>query len=65
MANTQYVSEFVTESRMFGILDKLRLTTTGLDGIQAWFLKVGAPFFAMPIAGMINLSISYTVVPKQ
>lgn len=37
----------------------------GLDNIPAWFLKVGAPFFAGPICGMMNLSLSSSVVPRQ
>ena len=50
---------------MFQILDKLRPTVTGLDDIPAWFLKIGAPFFAAPLADMFNLSLSSSVVPKQ
>jgi Reverse transcriptase (RNA-dependent DNA polymerase) len=50
---------------MFGILDTLHHAATGLDGIPALFLRVGAPFFAAPIAAMMNLSISSSVVPTQ
>jgi len=55
----------IDEWRMFQILDKLRPTATGLDDIPAWFLKIGAPFFAAPLADMFNLSLSSSVVPKQ
>jgi len=36
-----------------------------LDGVPAWFLKIGAPFFAAPLADMFNLSLSSSVVPTQ
>ena len=64
-ANTRYDSEHVTEWRVFKMLESLRPTATGLDDIPAWFLKIGAPFFAAPVADMINLSLSASVVPKQ
>ena len=64
-ANTQSVSEQITEWRVFNSLEGLRRTATGLDGLPSWFLKVGAPFFAAPIADMFNLSMSSSVVPNQ
>ena len=50
---------------MFNILDTLRHTASGLDSIPAWFLRIGAPFFAAPIASMMNLPLSSSVVPGQ
>ena len=50
---------------MFDILDHLHDTAEGLDGIPAWFLRVGAPFFAAPIADIMNLSLATSVVPVQ
>jgi hypothetical protein len=47
------------------MLEALRPTATGLDDLPAWFLKVGAPFFAAPIADMFNLSLSTSVVHNQ
>ena len=47
------------------MLEALRPAVTGLDDLPAWFLKVGAPFFAAPIADMFNLSLSTSVVPNQ
>ena len=41
---------FVTAMEVFRILDTLRPTATGLDAIAAWFLRLGAPVFAAPIA---------------
>jgi hypothetical protein len=40
-------------------------TATGLDGISARFLKIGDPFFAAPVADMMNLLLSMGVVPRQ
>ena len=50
---------------MFDILDTLSPTATGLDGIPAWFLRIGAPFFAAPVAALMNLSLSSSIVPTQ
>ena len=50
---------------MFTILNKLKPTVTGLDELPAWFLRIGAPMFAKPLADMMNLSISSAVVPNQ
>jgi len=50
---------------MFDILDKLRPTAMGLDNIPAWFLRIGAPFLTAPIADLMNMSLSSSVVPKQ
>ena len=57
----QYISEY----RVFKILDQLKPTATGLDGLPAWFLRLGAPAFCEPIARLFNLSISTSTVPNQ
>ena len=41
--NNELVNSHISEWRMFEILDTLCHTATGLDGIPAWFLRVGAP----------------------
>ena len=64
-ANTQCDSEFFTECGVFNMLETLRPTATGLDNLPAWFLKVGAPFFASPIADMFSLSLSSVFIPQQ
>ena len=64
-ANSQYASGLVTEWTVSKMLEALRPNATGLDDLPAWFLKVGAPFFAAPIADMFNLSLSTSAVPKQ
>ena len=56
-ANNESASSVITDWRMFKILDTLHHTATGLDGIPAWFLRIGAPFFAEPIAAMMNESV--------
>ena len=57
--------EYVSEWSMFNALDTLRATATGLDEIPAWFLRLGAPVFAKPLAQLLNLSISTSIVPVQ
>jgi len=38
---------------------------TGLDGIPAWFLRLGAPIFAAPLAKLFNQTIMEGTVPQQ
>jgi hypothetical protein len=47
------------------MLDRLKLTATGLYGIRAWFLRLGAPLFAAPLAELFNQSLASSVVPNQ
>ena len=58
-------SEYISEWQVFQILDHLRPTATGLDGLPAWFLRLGAPVFYQPIAYLFNLSIATSTVPQQ
>ena len=55
----------LSEAAVFYKLDHLKPTATGLDGIPAWFLRVGAPAFAAPLATLLNQSVSTGVVPQQ
>ena len=55
----------IDEIQVFRILDHLRHTATGLDGLPAWFLRLGAPAFAAPIAELFNQSFTASTVPKQ
>jgi len=64
-ANTLHVSKHIMQWRVFNMLEALHPTANGLDDLLAWFLKIGAPFFAAPIADMFNVSRSSSVVPKQ
>ena len=53
--NNRSALNAITEWRIFKVLDGLKCTAAGLDNIPAWFLKIGAPFFATPIANVMNL----------
>jgi hypothetical protein len=64
-ANNSSTSTHISVWRVFEVLDRLHPTATGLDNIPAWFLRIGAPFFAAPLADMMNLSLSSSVVPTQ
>ena len=55
----------ITEWRVFETLDTLSPTAAGLDNIPSWFLCVGAPVFAAPLADILNLSLTSSVVPTQ
>jgi len=64
-ANQEWTRDWVTDYRMFEILDSLKSTSTGLDGLPAWFLRLCAPVFCKTLADLINLSVSTSVVPMQ
>ena len=55
----------IDEPQVFNILDNLRHTATGLDGLPAWFLRLGAPAFAALLAELFNLSLTTSTVPQQ
>ena len=59
------VFSHISEWRTFNTLDQLRPTSTGPDGIPAWFLHIGAPLFAAPLSSILNLSLTTSVVPRQ
>jgi len=46
-----------TEYSTFTILDNLHATATGSDQLPAWFLRIGAPFFASSISHIFSLSL--------
>jgi len=54
-----------TEMTVFRMLDTLHPTATGLDQIPAWFLRLGAPIFAAPLARLFDQSLTTGIVPKQ
>jgi len=58
-------SPYISEWRMFKILDTLHPTATGLDHLPAWFLRLAAPVFYKPLTRLFNLSISTSTVPQQ
>ena len=47
-STTAELTDWISEIEVFQMLDRLK--DTGLDGIPAWFLRLGAPVFAAPIA---------------
>jgi Reverse transcriptase (RNA-dependent DNA polymerase) len=63
--NNRSAENHITEWRIFHLLDTFPQTAAGLDNIPAWFLRIGAPFFAVPICSMPNLSQSSSIVPGQ
>ena len=54
-----------SEYEVFKLLDRLKPTATGLDKLPAWYLRLGAPVFAKPLANLFNRSIQDSVVPTQ
>jgi len=55
----------ISEIEVFRILDHLHHTSTGLDNIPAWFLRLGAALFSRPLAYLFSRSISTATVPCQ
>ena len=50
---------------VFHMLDRLKPTAMGLDGLPEWFLRVSGPVFAAPLAALLNQSFAEGVVPWQ
>jgi hypothetical protein len=63
--NNRSALNAITEWRIFKVLDGSKRTAAGLNNIPAWFLKIGAPFFAARIANVMNLSLATSTVPMQ
>ena len=57
--------ESLIEWRIFQVLDTLHPTSTGLDQLPAWFLRLGAPLFCKPLTHLFNLSLATSSVPQQ
>jgi len=56
---------FLTETQIFHLLDHLKPTAAGNDGLPSWFLRIAAPLVSRPLTTLFNLSLSWSVVPKQ
>ena len=63
--NERRSSQLITPLCRLCMLDTLKPTAAGLDAIPAWFLRVGAPVFAAPLAELFNESIAAGIVPWQ
>lgn len=55
----------VSELSVFYMLDKLKPTAAGPDGLQSWFLKLCAPSIAKPLSHIFSLSLATGIVPSQ
>ena len=55
-------SAYVSEWKIFKILDNMRPTATGLGELPAWFLRVGAPVFCAGTYCRVVQLVSYCVV---
>ena len=55
----------MTVWQVFYALDHLEPTAMGLDGLPAWFLRLGSHVFAEPLTALFNLSIITSTVPIQ
>src|ERR1043165_2697402 len=56
---------FIEEYQLFYLLDHLHPTATGYDNLPAWFLRLTAPFFSLPLSHLINLSFLSHFIPPQ
>ena len=54
-----------SELNVFNMLDNLKHSSPGIDGIPVWFLRTGAPLFSEPLTYLFNLSVSTSTVPEQ
>ena len=56
---------WITEFEVFVLLDSVRATSSGLDGIPHWFPRIAAPFLYLPVAFLCNHSILFSFIPPQ
>ncbi len=54
-----------SEFSVFRVLDSLRPSAAGLDGVPPWLLRLAAPFLALPLSMLYNLSLQESIVPSQ
>ena len=47
------------------MLDTLKSTSMGLDGLPDWFIRLAAPAFAQQPTHLFNLSLQQSLVPHQ
>ena len=57
--------EIASSEMTFYLLDRLKNTAAGADGLPSWFLRLAAPAICSPVAHLFNLSISFSVIPKH
>jgi len=56
---------YLSDWQVFRIMDTLKPTAKGLDGLPAWFLRTGAPVFCNPLAFLFNQSVATSTIPIQ
>ena len=56
---------YCSEWHVFHILETVKPTAMGLDGLPEWFIRIAAAAFARPITHLFNLSLNFSVVPSQ
>ena len=49
----------------FQLLDTLKSTYPGLNGLPSWFLRLSAPFITQPLTYLFNQSLAFSYVPPQ
>ena len=59
------IQDYISEWTIFKVLDTLRPTSTGLDSVPAWFLRLGAAVFSKPLSYLFNQSLATSIVPLQ
>lgn len=64
-SSAYYPMELFTEYSVFRMLDTLKSTSMGLDGLPDWFIRLAAPAFAQPLTYLFNLSLQQSLVPHQ
>ena len=54
-----------TEYGVFRLLGNIKPTSTGLDLLPDWYLRLAAPSIALPLSYLFNLSLQQSTVPLQ
>ena len=58
-------SNWPSEYAIFNVLDHLKSTATGPDGLPTWFLRLAASAYSKSIAHLFSISLSNARVPTQ
>jgi len=57
--------QFFSEYQVFRMLNTVKPSAFGLDGLRDWFIRLAAPVFAQLLTHLLNLSLEQSVVPSQ
>ena len=55
----------ISEETVYHLLNRLKPTATGPDGLPAWYIRMGAPFFLRPLSILFTRTLVESTAPNQ